>query len=623
LAAEVGPWDKYESGPWDKYVDTPPPVPTGTGMGDEDFAKAADSLGRNTGEPVNRGLAGLLELPVTLVNASASVIHYADKKLADAFFGGYTGSEKPFQFAQPITAAGEAVDAIAPPEEQRHGLIPRSFEILGASVIPAATVLKKGEEALKSLSAVPSVLQQMGRASASAPGKATAYDVAASFSAAGGGSIARIFTDNETTIAMAELGFAFVPTSLALIPGLLSKWTLTGKMSDKFLEVLAPFTEKGAKVAASARMQDVAGDPQQAAAKIDPDSPVPPLQQTGDEGLIKLQNMILKKFPHLKKEFSEELNLAIERLAKEADFGGDPQRARHLLNVRSQIAVEEAAAAVAKLGPKATPRQISAAAKKAVSKALDDATTIENYLWNKLDLDAPADVVNAKTTLDNILVSRSDDADPAEIPAWLINRLRESPIDDATMASLKKQGFATEDGVIDPQIYEALVKQGVIKEKTRSLNDVKTLRSRVLQEIRDEKGSDSPNRNKLRILGDMQGSLLDDMTASGVAGVDDARAFSNAVNERFRQGRVGSLLGLDKTGAEKVDGADLLNDVVFGRHSATNTQKLAEMANEGPEQVLQYLKAKYIESVYDDELQRISARAHKQYIKNLLLILIM
>ena len=40
-----------------------------------------------------------------------------------------------------------------------------------------------------------------------------------------------------------------------------------------------------------------------------------------------------------------------------------------------------------------------------------------------------------------------------------------------------------EDGVIDPQVYDALKKQGVIKEKTRNLNDVKTLRSRVLQEI--------------------------------------------------------------------------------------------------------------------------------------------
>jgi hypothetical protein len=257
------------------------------------------------------------------------------------------------------------------------------------------------------------------------------------------------------------------------------------------------------------------------------------------------------------------------------------------------------------------------AARKAVQNALNDSVKIENFLWEKLDLDAPADVVNARQTLNDEIAMRSPDADPKDIPPWIRERLSDQPIDKRTMAYLEQGGYVAADGSIDPAIKAALERQGVLKVRQRNLNDVKTLRGRVLREIRVEKAELSPNRNKLRILGDIQESLLDDMAATGVDGVDEARAFSAAVNERYRQGRVGRLLGFDKTGAERVAPADVLNDVVYGPHSATNTQKFTEMANEAPEQTLNFLKAKYIESVYDDELLRISKTAHKTFIKNM------
>jgi hypothetical protein len=616
---EWGQDDKPAWGVNDVAVD--PPATSGIpelsppGMDWAGMPELAEKVGRQTGAEFNRGLAGMADFPVTLVNLTAAGIFAADRKITEALFGRPSTAGPTPQMTMPFTELGKRSGLI--PEERAEGNVPRAFEFMGASVLPGGVTLKAGERALASLSPVPSVLEQMGRATASAPGKATAYDIAASFTAATGGGIAREFTDNEAVIALAELGFAFVPSALALTPQLLTKWTLSGKVHDKVLEVLAPYTKKGGMVAASKRMQDIAQDPQAAAAAIDPESPLPPAQQTADPGLIKLQNMILKKFPKVNKKFSDDLNHAIEQLTKNVDFGGDTQRARHLLNIRSQIAVEEAADAVSRLGPNATPRQISMAARKSVQKALNDSSVIENYLWEKLDLDAPADVVTARQVLNDEISVRSPDADPEDIPKWLTNRLNEQPIDDRTMAYLKQGGYVAADGSIDPAIRAALKRQGVLKDRQRTLNDVKTLRGRVLQAIRVEKGELSPNRNKLRILGDVQEGLLDDMAATGVDGVDDARAFSAAINERYRRGRVGRLLGFDKTGAERVDPADVLNDVVYGPHSATNTQKFTEMANEAPEQTLSFLKAKYIESVYDDELQRISKTAHKAFIKNL------
>jgi len=561
-------------------------------------------VARQTGEPFNRGLIGLLEFPVTLANAAVAGTY------------ALAGGDSAPQMRRPLTEMAEAGGLIAPPEEQREGLIPRTFEFTGGSIVPGGAILNYGNKALASLAAVPSALQQLGRATASSPGVATAFDIASNFTAAGAGQTAKHFTDNEMIITMAELGGGFVPTFAAFVPSIVSKYTLTGKAKDWILESLAPFTESGGMVAASRRLQDVAADPKATATALDVDSPVPPFSQSGDPGLLRLQKIILSRNPTLQKEYTDELALAIERLTKEAAFeGGDVERAVHLLNVRQQMAVEEASAAVARLSPDATPRQISVAARKAVQSALDDAVKIEQAIWGRLDKQAPADIENAAEAMAKELSTRSADADPTDIPKWLLNKLESSPADAKLLAQLQKQGLIAEDGSIDPAIQSALERQGLFKTRQRTLDDVHVLRSRVLREIREEKGAVAPNRNKLRILGDVQVALLDDMTATGVQGIDDARAFSNAVNERFRRGRVGRLLGFDKTGAERVAAEDVLNDIVYGPASATTAKRFAEMANEAPEMTLDFIKAKYIESVSDGN--KVNAAAHKAFMTTL------
>ena len=146
---------------------------------------------------------------------------------------------------------------------------------------------------------------------------------------------------------------------------------MAGKATDKVLEVLGPYTEAGAMAGASNRVQGVVGDNVAAAGRIDPNSPLPVALQTQDPNLIKLQEMVLKRYPAIAKRYSDELQLAIEQLTKEGDFGGDAQRLRHLLNVSGQMAVEDASIALAKLDPGATPRQISDTVKPHIQKALN------------------------------------------------------------------------------------------------------------------------------------------------------------------------------------------------------------------------------------------------------------
>ncbi len=581
----------------------------------EESGGAVDSFAREVAEPINRGALGLLDLPVNLVNAGFAGLKYADKWIKENILGGeYTGGEAP-QLPRPFTEAGERLGVIAPPEEQRHGLIPRTFEFVGGSIIPLGALMNYGGKALASLAPVPSALQTLGTAVASSPGKATAFDIISNFTAATGGVIAKEFTDNETIIAVAEFGAGFTPTAIALVPGLAGKLTLAGKAKDAVVETLLPFTESGGRVAAAKRLQEVAGDPELAASKIDPDAPLPPAVQTGDPGLIKLQNIIVNKFPHLKKQFSDELNLAIKQLKSGADFGGDADRARHLLNIRAQMAVEELAITVSKMSPDVTPRQMSVAVRKSIDAALVDAKLIEKSLWEGLDTTAPGNVDTARRAMNDEISVRSIDADPDDIPKWLLNKLRHNPIDPKLAKALKKQGIMSDDGIIDPAIRTSMERQGLIKERQRNLNDLTTIRSRVLRESRDERGQISPNRNKIRILDDIQAALLEDMSATGVQGVERARGFSSALNERFRQGRVGRLLGFDKTGAEKVSPEDLLDSVMHGSASASTTQRMIEMSSEAPEMTLQYIKARYIESVYDADVP--NTAAHRTFVKNL------
>ena len=577
------------------------------------------SVGRNMAEPLNRGVMGMLDFPVNLLNAASAGIAGTDRWIAKNVWGTEGSSSAAPQMTAPFTEAGRRLGVVAPPEDQRHGFIPRAMEFTGAGSIPAAAIMNYGRLAIADLSPVPTVLGQMGRAAATQPGKMTAFDISANVAAAGGGEVARMFTDNETIIAMAELGSAFLPTAAYVGVKALPTGQMYGKVSNWTLETILPFTEKGGKVAASKRLQDVAADPEATAAALDLDSPVPPMQQSGDPGILKLQDILLSHNPAMRKAWSEELNLAIKELSSGARIpGGDIERAAHLLAIRQQMAVEEAAAAIAKLGSDATPRQISVAARRAAASALNDATELEKAVWNRLDQGAPADIENAATAMSEILAKRSADANPEDIPKWLMAKMASSPIDPALMKQLQAQGYATADGVIDPSIMAALERQGLLDVRQRTLNDVKELRSRVLQEIRDEKAAQGrgPNRKKLSILNDIQKALLDDMTATGVPGVDEARAFSNALNTRFRQGRVGKLLGYDTTGAERVSEADFLHNVVYGEASATNSKLLGEMASEAPQFTLDFIKAKYLESVINDS-GTISQTAHKAFVMNL------
>ena len=191
---------------------------------------ATEETGRQVAEPVNRTVAGILDLPVHLLNAAVSGVASADDWLVTQR-GGTPNPAQPPQLTAPFTEAGRRMGAIAPPEEQRHGLVPEISAFVGTGLLGMGGIIARGLSSLANpmISPVPTVLENMGRIAATNPAKATAFDVAANVSAASGGEIARNFTEDPTIIALSQLGAAFIPTGLALVPGLCRKVHNGGK----------------------------------------------------------------------------------------------------------------------------------------------------------------------------------------------------------------------------------------------------------------------------------------------------------------------------------------------------------------------------------------------------------
>ena len=179
----------------------------------------------------------------------------------------------------------------------------------------------------------------------------------------------------------------------------------------------------------------------------------------------------------------------------------------------------------------------------------------------------------ARAFLDNEIANRSRFADPEDIPKWL-------------PAALKSATPVT-------------------------VGDVHAIRSRVLQEARNERAKDAPNSNKLRILSSIQESLLDDMGIVEGDDIQTALAFSRELNQKFTQGSVGRLLGHERAGAEAVAPADTLDVLLQGR-SGTNVRQFMDATPDAQPQLEQFISSRYLESVVEPGFTR---RAHQAFLR--------
>ena len=129
----------------------------------------------------------------------------------------------------------------------------------------------------------------------------------------------------------------------------------------------------------------------------------------------------------------------------------------------------------------------------------------------------------------------------------------------------------------------------VIKEAQEStLNTVETIKeiaalsSRISEDIRQAYNAGKPNL--ARLLGQLRNSIYDDIvpvSGADTAGLEEARAFSRVINDKFNSGPVGSVRKTDVRGAEKVNPELTLEKFVTkGQSGRVAVQKLRQAFQE-------------------------------------------
>jgi hypothetical protein len=558
------------------------------------------------GRRVQKTALDMALAPLDMINAGA--------KVAGWVFGlGY--HETPNMIPTQRTRHYLAQQGLIPdPNQPAEGVVEQAGEILGSAIIPTAGAMYYGKrllaESILQMERL-GVIQNLSVSTARAP---TATAVGEVIAATGGGIAREAAIVNNASPSMtllAEMTGSFVPAGVF---GLAGNVNIFRGAWNTFTKHLAPFTKAGAWPRAAKALQRRSVDPKAAAKKIDVTSKIGPARQTEDTGLLGLERAVFDESPGLRTKSEEDLALIREEIKRQAAlFGGDHDRVLKILkegrqylldmiDLRMARAAQHLEYKLSQLDSGASPREISAVSREVLQEALDDARAAESIIWGKVNSKTPIEASHGQDMLDAIVAARNVHSDPDDIPKWVFNSLKRYHISNKTLKQLQKAGLADADGNIDPQILPSLIDQGFITPQTYAFDDVKTIRSRLLDEIRTERAKDAPNRNKIRILNNIANGdpekglpgLIDDLGDSGVEYADAAREYSAKLNSRFSTGRVGQVLGYQRTGGKAYTPEETLDYVLSGRDPTANVRQMIEAAPETRGVIQDYLHQEFL-----------------------------
>jgi len=619
-------------------------------------ARVTRPLGR-----LNKGIIDLINAPTSLANAGIGILEWPFRETISLPRIG--GSEQ-------LKESAYRVGFIPDPEVPAEGILQNTMEFLGAGALPTLGLYVRGQavmnravEGLKRLG----LLDHLALSTAKYPAYTVVGEVASSLAAATAGEMARKSefvkdsANSDTYVVLAELLGGLQPAALM---SSVSRLNMPRVIWDHIKKTLLPMMEKGARPRAMERLQSLSADPEAAAAKIDVDELLPASRQVGEERLLALEKAILKEDPVLTKEYEETFRRIRAALTDEtAAFGGDKGRTRKLLrvgrdylvglvNYRASKAAADAAEAIARLKPDATERELSDTVRVIVNKAYEDGRASASEFWEALNSKAPGAIEDFTNTFRNIVSRRSEKkgwSNPKDIPSWIARDvLKMDPLTGRSLAetelmdSLRKQGLLNADGTIVVSARQGLKDAGIIgddgvirfKPEEATFNDMKELRTRLLEEFRQERGSSAPNRNKLRILhllanGDPKNGikgLLDDMERAMIkAGGSDleeyrsARAYSDQLNERFLEGNVGKLMGVEVSGAQRITDEMTLAYLLRGGDTQDPVANIRQLMVASPEirpLVEEHMKLRFLSQTINDPDKGFSKDAANQFISN-------
>lgn len=263
-------------------------------------------------------------------------------------------------------------------------------------------------------------------------------------------------------------------------------------------------------------------------------------ERAEEPGLLSLERSVVESSDELKQESQKrfaEINSIIRSSIKtvepeEASLDDARAYLDNLVAERMRIAQVKVDEHIASLGPRATSEDANRLARVEIGRAYDAALEQERVLWDAVDEALPAPPSNTVRLYQEIT-----------------RQLQENRVTAAGRhmpEQLKRfLGHVSPEGEFVP---------GSLSDGA-TVGELKELRSTLLQISRFERAKPVPNRRKISIVSQLEGELLKDLEA---ANPDDealtvARAFSADLNNRFRKGSVGDLLGFSVEGAEAIN----------------------------------------------------------------------
>lgn len=553
---------------------------------------------------LNKSIATAFGAPVDITNAALNLVGLG----TDRPIGGSKSIRQAMNIGvdTPIKLQGQNIRLAlggATPERAPETFTERAGQVGGE----LASFMIPGAAATKTLSQIPvtagSKLQTVGRLATQMqkemierPGRALAAETLAVPGIAAARTIAEENQFSPTQQMLAEVAGGVTPSALV---------STAAKISPTRLSAIAltPFLKSGAKARASRRVQQIVADPNASAKRIEDlkGSALLPGARTEDAGLMNLEQAVLREDPQLQARMTEKRAQTINDLKNEIRKSGNVKNTRKFLEARIKrlnkaidVRVERAAEDVEQsllalntqnLDPITAKQASNKVVRDILEEALADGRVQEEELWSAIPQALKGKTSNTRNALqkeiDNLSTAQQDD-----IPI-IARTIIEA--DDFKVTSVKEI-----DG-----LYRKLGEEAT---RSRAAGDFN--KARVSENLRSA------------ILTD-----LDNFSAKG-AGADSlkaARAYSRQLNEKFRRGPIGNIMGFSREGGEKI-ARDLTIPTIIGPGGVKGRLgvEALQKAVDDPtslEGITNYLKADFAQNVLDQNTGRINPSKYETFFR--------
>jgi len=551
---------------------------------------------------LNYGLATLMGLPVDLPTAGL--------KLVGALPTDYDPVGGAVRYRDLMRKGGMAL-----PEEgsSPEGWRARLGRLTGESLVPAGALFARGGQLANKTTTALTPFQTSLVQSFNKPGRTATGEAFAIAGATAGGEIAeKYFPDSQAAGVLGELAGSLTPAAAVGVVNALPSVKFGQAAIEGGKKLKEDFTPAGSRRRAERRAQQLAMDPEQAVEELSSESilKLDPLTQSGDVGMMSLLKAIEKQGQKQGDKFANEISDITQEsmmIARKELLGkGDPTAVTNYFDNLLSHAGARSAQAISRLEPDASDVQISRRVRDEVERAYSQANNVENAMYSKLPNDASGNPNNIVETFRNILDGRSASADPDDIPAFvyqLIGDYKKPSKPSGTTPNLTTRN-------LEPEF-----KPGV-SIKNPDLANLKDLRSRLSKAQQGERVKPNPNRNKIRILGELKEEVLNTLEDISPE-YKDAVDYSRELNKKFTQGKIGEMLSLERRGADRVTPEGTLDFLVGGNPDEVRLgmDQLKEASPEAVQEVERGIKSMF-GSVAKTDSGAFNTNAARMFLKN-------